>query len=244
MAKKTHASDEKIILTAQKRVLFGKKLGALRKQGSYPANISGEGFTSTAITVAGTAFNKLAKKAGETHVVFVAVEGDAKEIPVLIHHIQHHPITHAVLHIDLRKVDLLKKIETEVPLKIIGESEAVAQSKGDLQTLENSILVEALPEEIPSEIEIDISVLKEVNDEIKVSDIKATKDFVVKDDAEKVLVRITEHKEEELTPQTEAVETIITEEKAPEEGAEGEAAKPEEGAKEEAKPDAEEKPAA
>lgn len=246
MAKKT-LTDQKITLLAKKREVFGKKLKALRKTGILPANIYGEGFTSRSLTVGEIDFNRLFKKAGETHVVYAAIEGEAEEVPVLIHAVQRHPVTHSILHIDLRKVDLKKKLETEVPIKIIGESEAVAQSKGDMQTLFDSVLVEALPEEIPSEIEIDISVLKEVNDEIKVKDITATKDFTVKDDPEKVIVRITEHKEEELTPQTEAVETVITEEKAPEEGAtEGEAAKPTdaEGKKEEEKPEAEEKPAA
>lgn len=243
MAKKPH-TDQKITLVAKKREVFGKKLKALRKIGVLPANIYGEGFTSRAITVGKIDFNRLLKKAGETHVVYTAIGDEAEEIPVLIHAVQRHPVSNSILHIDLRKVDLKKKLETEVPVKIIGESEAVTQSKGDMQTLFDSVLVEALPEKIPSEIEIDITVLKEVNDEIKVKDIKATDDFTVKDDPEKVLVRITEHKEEELTPQTEAVETEITEEK-PVETAEGEAAPTEgEGKKEEAKPEAEEKPAA
>lgn len=246
MTKKT-AGEQKLVISAQKRDIFGKKLKALRKKGSLPANIYGEGFTSKAIFVKDIEFHKLLKKAGETHVVYIAVEGEPEEIPVLVHNVQTHPVIDNILHIDLRKVDLKKKLETEVPIKISGESEAVTQNRGVLQTLADTVLVEALPEEIPSELEIDISVLKEINEEIKVKDIKTKGNFTIKDDPEKTLVRITEHKEEELTPQTETVETEITEEKAAE-AVEGEAPPageaPVEGEKTEAekKPDAEEKP--
>lgn len=224
----TKVKQDTFTLNATKRTELGKKVKKLRTEGKIPANIYGEGFTSQAVTVEGPLFQKLFKKAGETQIVYVTVEGAKEALPVLIHNVQYHPLSHQMLHADLRKVDLTKKIETEVPVQIIGESEAVISKNGVLQTLSDTVLVEALPDHIPHEIVIDISILKEINDEIKIKDLKVSGDYVFKDDIEKSIVRITEHKEEEVTPQTEAPETEITEQKAEgEEATEGEEAKTE-----------------
>lgn len=198
--------ETKISLSATKRTLFGKKLKALRKKGILPANIYGEGFTSEAIELPLKEFSIVYKKSGETQIVYLQV--GSNEYPVLIQHVQYDPIHDGLLHVDFRKVNLKKKIETHVPVLLVGESEAVAQNKGILLTLTESLLVEALPDSIPAHIELDISKLKELNDEIKVSDLGTSADYVFKDEPEKVIVRISEHKEEEVTPQIVAPETV------------------------------------
>lgn len=234
---KKNKSDDKLYLKVTKREVFGKKLKKLRKDGLLPGNIFGEEFKSQAVAVPIKDFLHTYKKAHETHVVYLMLA--SAEIPVLMQNLQKHPITDTLLHIDFRKVNLLKKIETAVPVKFIGESEAVAQNKGILLTLAESIMIEALPDKIPDSIEIDISRLKELNDEIKVSDLATSADFIFKDEAEKVIVRISQHKEEELTPQVAAPENVeITEEKAPvgEEEASGEGEKEKKETKKEEAP--------
>lgn len=235
-------SDQKIELKAEKRTVFGKKLKKLRRDGLLPANIYGENFASQAVTIPAIDFYKTFKKAGETHIVYLTVKGENQALPVLIHNVQRHPVNHNILHFDLRKVDLQKKLETEVPIKLVGESDAIVQKKGVLQTISDSVVIEALPQHIPSAIEVDITVLKEVNDEVKVKDLKTSAEFAFKEDPEKTIVRITEHKEEETAPQIEAVAPEITGEK-PAKGeavAEGEAAPAEEKAAEAAEKKAEE----
>lgn len=217
--KKTDNQKEKKFLTVTKREVFGKKLGKLRKQGLVPANIYGEKFESTAVQVNFKDFVKTFKKAGETQIVYVKIED--QELPILIQNLQKHPLTNQLLHVDFRKVNLNKKIETEVPVKLIGESDAVLQSKGILLTISDSVLVEALPQEIPAEIEIDISILKELGDEILVSSLKPTGNFIFKDDPEKVIARISEHKEESIEVQVATPDAVeITTEKKEEETSE------------------------
>ena len=205
--------DQAYELAVQKREVFGKKLNKIRKEGLIPGNIYGESFKSQAVTANLINFHKIFKKAKETQVVYLKLDANKDTIPVLIHNVQYHPIDNKVLHIDFRKVDLQKKIETEVPVKFTGESEAVNQKKGVLQTISDTLLVEALPDKIPSEIEVDISGLTEVNDQIQVKALKSSTDYTFKDDPEKTIVRITEHKEEETAPQTEAPTTEVTEQK-------------------------------
>jgi large subunit ribosomal protein L25 len=218
--------EEKLSLTVTKRTVFGKKLKALRRNEILPGNIFGESMKSEAVQLPFKSFITTFKKAGETQIVYITVEGSEKELPVLIQNAQRHPVTDHLLHVDFRKVNLKKKIETHVPLQFINESDAVAQNKGILLTLAETLLIEALPEEIPAHIEVDISVLHELNDEIKVKDLKVSGNYTVKDDPEKIVIRISEHKEEEITPQIVAPETveITTEKKEGEETASDESA--------------------
>lgn len=224
-------SEVKQHLDAKKRDVFGKKLKRFRKDGAVPANIYGPGFKSQAISIVWKDFNKTYRIAQETGIVYLKLE--KQEVPVLIKNVQRHPVTSGILHVDFRKVDLSKNIETEVPLKIVGESPAVVQKGGVLLTHTDHIKLEALPENIPHEIEIDISNLTEVGSEIKVSDLKRSDKYTIKEDAEKLVLAITEHKEESLEPETAAAEPEVITEKAEGETLEGEA--PEEAAEGEKK---------
>ncbi len=214
-------TQEKTVLTAQPRDIFGKRVNALRKEGILPANIYGRDFESKAITVNYKDFFTTFKKAGETTVIYVEVEG--KTIPTLITDIQIHPLNRTILHADLRKVDLKKKIEANVPIKIIGESEAVDRKNGVLLTQLDRISIEALPTNIPHEIEIDISVLKEIGDEITVGSIPKSDSYEVTEDPERVIVSVTEHVEEAIEVQTATEAPEILTEKTEE----GEEAAPE-----------------
>jgi large subunit ribosomal protein L25 len=218
MAKTKKTTKEKIELVAEPRDVFGKKLRNFRYKGLIPANIFGADFQSKAITITLANFTAAHKVAHETGVVYVKL-GD-EEIPTLIRTVQHHPVDNHILHVDFRKINLKQKIETTVPVEIVGESIAVNQLGGVLLTQTDHVTVEALPQNIPSTIQVDISKLTEVGTDIKVSDLPKSAEYEIKEDPEKVIISITEHKEESVTPETEAAQPEITTEKAPAEGEE------------------------
>jgi large subunit ribosomal protein L25 len=215
--KKSADSSEKTTLKVELRQVFGKKLKKIRKQGIIPGNVYGPDFKSQSVSVLQKDLVRIYKKVGETGVVYLSL--DKEKIPVLIKTIQKHPVTGFLLHIDFRKIDLAKKIETDVPVKIINISEAVTQKGGVLLVQSETLLIEALPEDIPSYIEVDISIIKEIGQEIKVADLKKSDKYLIKTPGEKVIVAVIAHKEESITPETAAVAPeIITE--AAKEGAE------------------------
>lgn len=218
MKKTTKTSDEKTVLEVITRTVFGKKLKQLRKEGVIPANIFGTGFTSKSVSVKSMDFSKTYKKVKETGIVYLQLE--KTEIPTLIKLIQKHPVNSQILHIDFRKVDLSVKIETAVPVQIIGVSEAVTQKGGVLLTLSDRLLVEALPQDLPQFIEIDISNLKEIGQDIKVKDLKVSNKYNIKDEEEKVILSVTAHKEESVIAETAATATPEVLTAKPEEGAE------------------------
>lgn len=217
MAKsKTHASSEKMSLAVEKREVFGKKLKTLRRTGAIPANVFGTGFKSEAVSVQQKEFYPVYRVAQETGVVYLT--GLKTELPVLIQRVQKHPVNDVILHVDFRKVDLTKKIETEVPVVFVGQSEAVAQKGGVLLQAAKTLKVEALPQDIPHEISVDISVFKEVGQELKVADLPKSSAFEIKEDVALVVASVVAHKEESVTPETTAAAApeVITEAKAEE----------------------------
>jgi len=228
-------TKEKIILKTEPRNLLGKKVKKLRKTGSVPANIFGKNFSSKAITVNLKEFTKVYKKVKETGLLYLEV--DKQSLPVLIHQIQEHPVKNLILHVDFKKVDLTEKTQTEVPIEIVGQSPAVVEKAGVLLTLTDRLLIEALPQQIPQSIKIDISNLKEIGQEIKVADLPTSTTYQIKTEKEKVIVSVVAHKEESITPETQPVAApeIITEKKTEEEQAK-------EGAPTQPSPSTEKKP--
>lgn len=213
-------SKEKLTLAATKRDVFGKKLRKLRHSGMVPANIFGHDFKSAAVTVNLKDFIHVYKTAHETGVVYVQL--DKQEVPVLIKDLQKHPVSGLLLHVDFRKINLLEKIETDVPIVFINESPAVLQLGGQLLTQANEVLIEALPTDIPENIEIDLAKLTEIGSEVRVQDLKAGANVVIKEDPERLIVSVVARKEESITPETETEAPEITTEKK--EGEEGEGA--------------------
>ncbi len=226
---KTASHAEKLSLSSEKREVFGKKLKKLRHEGKIPANVYGPDFKSTSIVVEGKDFNRVYRIAEETGIVYIKL--NSQEIPALIKNVQMHPVQHLILHVDFRKVDLKQKIVTQVPIKVVGESPAVKDKGGVLLTQTDEVTVEALPQDIPHEVEVDISKLIGIGNEIKVADLPKNPKYDIKDEAEKLLVSVIAHKEESLAPETatEAPEVITEKPAGGEEGAE--AAAPEEGQK-------------
>jgi len=221
--KKSTAKSDKLILNVESRKIFGKKLNRVRNLGLLPANIYGTDFKSQSISTNLKDFIKTYRVAKETGVIYLTL--NKEEIPTLIKNVQRHPVTDVFLHVDFRKIDLAKKIETEVPVKTVGISEAVSQKGGVLLIQTEILLVEALPQDIPHQIEIDVSLIKEIGQEIKVADLLKSDKYQIKTASEKVIVSVIAHKEESVTPETTvAAPEIITE--APEEGGVAETAAP------------------
>lgn len=205
-------------LSANTRTVFGRKTKQLRKQGIIPANIFGKKIKSLAIELEKSTLLDVMRQAGETGLIHLKIKGDDKVHPVLVSGYAQNPVSDEMLHVDFHEVDLKQKTTATVPLKAVGESEAV-KSGMVLVMFKNELDVEALPTDLPDSIEVDISGLVEVGATILAKDLKY--------DRSKVTLTI-EDEEPIATIQEPAVEEVV--EAAPAEGEEG-AAAPAEGGK-------------
>ncbi|GAB4026325.1 MAG: 50S ribosomal protein L25/general stress protein Ctc [Candidatus Microgenomates bacterium] len=181
------------------RTAFGRRVRALRKTGVVPANIFGKKIKSLAIQVEAKSLKDVLKKAGETNLIDIVVE-DGKTHPVLVAGYSQDPVSGTLLHVDFHEVDLNVKTTAMVPLKAVGESEAV--KSGNVLVLQrNEIEVEALPADLPNEIEVDITVLTEVGSTIHAKDLKLDRSKVtLMVEGDEVIATIQEPAKEELVP--------------------------------------------
>lgn len=187
----------KFLLNIQKRDILGSKVKQLRKQGVIPGVIFGKGVTSQPISVKSTSFQKIFKEAGETNIIYLKVDGEQKERPTLVSSYSMSPVANDFVDINFHQVDLNEKVTANVPLEMVGESETIKSGLAILSQSLHEIEVECLPTEIPEKIEIDLSKLVSVGDNIKVSDIAISKDVEIKTDMESLIVSLSEPQKEE-----------------------------------------------
>ena len=213
------------ILQAEIRKVLGKQVKTVRANGFTPATVYGKGVEPQTISVSAAEFKKVYNEAGETGLIELTIEG--KKHPVLIHTVQVHPITAAVLHVEFHEVNLKEKVHAEVPVELIGEPMAVKEKVGVLMPLMDHIEVEALPAELPEKIEVDITGLAAVNDQIIVGELSVPAVVTVLTDPTLIVVKIG----------------AFIVEKEPEPTVTAEPAEGETASTEEAKEETEEKPA-
>jgi len=189
---------QKIELNADVRTVLGGKVKALRKCGYIPAVLYGKGQESLSLQVPVKEFAKVLKEAGESTLVYVNVDG--KTYPTIIHDVAKDTLTDGILHADFYRVRLDEKIKTNVPVVFVGESPAVKELGGIFVRNVNELEVEALPQNLPHELTIDISVLKNFGDKITIKDLKqglGTLAELVTEDDEAIIAAVQEPMSEE-----------------------------------------------
>ena len=200
----------KIQLKAQARDITGKKVKQGRREGLIPAVVYGNKVKPKNVWVNYVDFNKVYKNAGESTLIELGAQGDAKA-SVLIHEVQNDPITGSFSHIDFFQVRMDQKLETEVPLEFIGESGAVKSLGGVLIKSIDAIPVSCLPADLPPKIDVDISKLATFNDSIKIGDLKISEKVTVQIEPETVVANvIPPRSEQELAQLEEKVEEDVT----------------------------------
>ncbi len=208
-------------ISASLRQIVGRKVKQIRLQGQIPAVVYGHGTKTRSITINNHVFFKLFNSAGTSTIISLKVD-DASPIKVLIRQPQIDPVTMRILHVDFHQINMKEKIRTEVPLEFVGESPAVVDLDGKLVYSLDALEIECLPDDLVQHIDVDISVLKQFDDAIHVSDIKAPPGIEILNDVELSIVVVqapiseeqleAELAEEEKT-EADAVAAVEVEEK-------------------------------
>lgn len=186
-----------ISLSAVTREVSGKIAKSLRKEGGMPAIVYGPKQTAVAISVPARDFDKVLKSAGESSVI--ELSGLGEPMQVLIHEVDRDPITNAPRHADFYAIEKGAKVEVAVPLVYVGESLAVKEG-ANLVKVMHEVEIEAAPADLPHDIQVDISTLEKVGDQIHVSDLKIPAGVTLKVDADEVVALIQEVEVEEEAP--------------------------------------------
>jgi large subunit ribosomal protein L25 len=208
-------------LAVEKRVALGKHSKSLKNDGFMPAVVYGPKQEPVSLTVSLREFERVLKSAGESSVVELSGLGGSP-MQVLIHEVHVDPVTSVPRHVDFYAIEKGAKVEVAVQLSFIGESPAVKAGANLVKVL-HEVEIEADAAKLPHEIEVDISSLVNVGDQIHVSDLKMPAGVTLQTDLEEVIVLIqAAHEEvEEEAGAAPDMSAIEVEKKGKEEGEEG-----------------------
>ena len=207
-------------VTLSPRMVTGKKVRFLRREGMVPVHFYGRGVDSLALQVEAATLRRVIISAGANVPVKVNIDGRDGEEICFIREAQRHPVSEDLLHVDFYRVDVDRPVRAEVPVILDGEAPAVRNLGGVLLQAFNSLEVEALPLSMPAAFHIDVSGLEDFEMAMRISDIPVADGVTILRDDEEVLARVAAPRIEE--EEEEAVDEL-------EEGVEGEEGEGEEG---------------
>lgn len=175
-------------LKAQTRTIFNKALESVRKKGDLPAVLYGPKEDNQVLTVDLVSFQKVFNEAGESSVITLETESGKKD--VLVKNVDYHPVTGEPIHVDFYAIEKGKAVEVSVPLNFIGEAPAVKNMGGTLVKVIHELDIEAMPKDLPHEIEVDISTLVDFDSKILAQDIKLPSGVICTLDKEEVIALV------------------------------------------------------
>lgn len=224
-----------MILPAVQRREVGTTAAAVRGKGFVPAIVYGHGVANLQLAVDRKVFVKLLPGLSSSTLLTLALPG-AESRRVLISEVQADPLSGEPIHVDFHQVRLTEKIRAKVPLVPKGVSLAVKNLSGVLVQSIDDIEVEALPQDLPSELAVDLGKLATFEDKVTLADLAVPAGVEVHAKPDEVVAVVMPPKtEEELKAELEApaapapaeVKTEAEEKKAAEEAKRAEEAQAE-----------------
>ncbi|MBV8866465.1 MAG: 50S ribosomal protein L25 [Acidobacteriaceae bacterium] len=148
-----------ITVTAESRDSRGKnEARRLRAKGSVPAVVYGGASGATPLAIDPKQLTRiLNSKTGHNTIFNLGMNGDST--PVMIIDWQYDPIKDSLLHVDLKRIDLTKRIIVKVPVITQGDPKGVKLQGGIQDVVTREIEVECLPDEIPEHFVVNVSEL-------------------------------------------------------------------------------------
>jgi len=155
------------VLPAEQRTERGSRpAGRLRRAGKVPAVVYGLESETLAVTVPARELAHLLAGGANT---LITLKFDDGEALALARQVQRHPTRGDYIHVDFVRVSTDVAVAAEVPLHLVGESVGVLDG-GIMEQLVFSLSIEAKPQDIPTEIEHDVSALA-MGDQLRVEEL-------------------------------------------------------------------------
>lgn len=174
---------------------------ALRREGKLPAVVYGRAISTVSLQLDADVAARVVAGAGYNRLITLDVDGSDRPYTVLVRDIQRDPVTHNLLHVDFYAVVADQKVSTEIPIVQTGMAPVVELGGTVVKTLE-TLEVECLPADMPTEIVVDVSGLESFGDAIVVADLPIPANVEVLADPDLEVIHVAaprmEEKEEEL----------------------------------------------
>lgn len=177
-------------IEAEPRVALGKKVKALRRAGVTPIHVYGRSAESLSLQAETHALARALGAVGQTSPL--TVKADGQEHFVMAQHVQRHPVTERLLHVDFIRVSRTERVQAVVPLRFEGESLGARADGASLSEDLREITVEALPTDIPQALAVDLSALETPDSAILAGDLPLPAGVTLITDPAAYVARVTQ----------------------------------------------------
>ncbi len=186
-----------ITIVAERRDSRGKnEARRLRAAGSAPAVVYGSGGDAVPVAVSPKEVNKILHSKGGHNTIFNLSVKDGENTPVMIVDWQNDPVKDHLLHIDMKRIDLTKRIRVKVPMHTHGEPKGVKLQGGLHELITREIEIECLPDDIPEHFTVDVTELM-LGQSIRAGEVPLPETVILVSPADSVISHVIALKAEE-----------------------------------------------
>ena len=189
--------SKEITINAEPRETRGKnEARRLRVRGLAPGVLYGANGPSVALAVSPKEVSKILRSSTGHNTIFTLALAGGESTPAMIVDWQSDPVKDSLLHVDLKRIDLTKRIEVKVRVQTTGEPQGVKIQGGLLEVITREVEIECLPNEIPDSFTVDVSQLM-IGQNLRAGDIPLTGSMKLISSAEQVIAHCVAMKAEE-----------------------------------------------
>ncbi len=188
------------VVAAEKRETRGKnEARRTRVRGMIPGVVYGAFQDPVAIAVNPKFITQILRsKTGHNTIFNIEVAG-GETTPVMVVDEQYDPVKSNLLHVDLKRIDLAKRIRVSVPVLTHGEAKGIKLQGGQLEIITRSVEIECVPDDIPGSFTVDVSELM-LGQSIRASEIAMPGDARLLSSGEMVIAHVVGQRAEAVAP--------------------------------------------
>ena len=181
---------DEVRLKLEPRETLGKKVGRLRRNGIIPVHLYGPGQESRSLQCEmGPLVRALARAGGNTPII-ITIQGDRGEHLAFARQIQWNPRRDDLLHVDFLVAQATRPVSAQVPIVLTGESPGARIAGRTVMQQLHNLDIEALPLEMPHQVEVDLADLTEPDQVMRASDVRLSPNLTMLTAPDEVVVRI------------------------------------------------------
>src|ERR1051326_1235536 len=196
-----------ITVAAEVRSSRGKnEARRTRRAGQIPAVVYGAFQDPVAIAINPREIHRIVLSNTGYNTIFNLAVAGGETTPVMLVDQQVDPVKGTLLHADLKRIDLTKRIRVTIPVHTTGEPKGVKVQGGLLEIVTRSVEIECLPDEIPESYTVDVSGLM-IGQSRRASDVALAGSMKLMSPADAVIAHVVTLRAEEAAPAAEAAAT-------------------------------------
>jgi len=200
-----------ITVAAEVRTSRGKnEARRTRVAGNIPAVVYGAFQDPVSIAVSPKELSKIIRSNTGLNTIFTLAIAGGENTPVMVVDRQVDPIKGTLLHADLKRIDLTKRIRVTVPVVTQGEPAGVKVQGGLLEIISRSVEIECLPDEIPESFTVNVSELN-IGQSKRASDVAVSGSMKLISDPQSVIAHIVSLRAEEVATPAEGAAVTAAE---------------------------------